>query len=200
MKSDEKNESDFRDGMPFLGGARWIDLLNSTLSPDGGVTVVDFLKDDRAFALWLANAGFATNNELASERRASAALRDELRSAFDQLAAGTAVPKRLLERVNALLSEAPFVRQVECRSKGDMYSLEEHAFGKSHGVTAQIAGDFAAFLTDHEPERLKHCASPACTMVFYDRGKNNRRRWCSSGLCGNRDKVANYRARKASHT
>jgi predicted RNA-binding Zn ribbon-like protein len=35
-------------------------------------------------------------------------------------------------------------------------------------------------------------------MVFYDRGKNSRRRWCSSAVCGNRDKVANYRARKAS--
>ncbi|WP_368860397.1 CGNR zinc finger domain-containing protein, partial [Klebsiella pneumoniae] len=28
-------------------------------------------------------------------------------------------------------------------------------------------------------------------------GKNNRRRWCTMALCGNRDKVAQYRGRKA---
>jgi len=32
--------------------------------------------------------------------------------------------------------------------------------------------------------------------VFYDGGKNNTRRWCSMNLCGNRDKVARYRARR----
>jgi predicted RNA-binding Zn ribbon-like protein len=64
-------------------------------------------------------------------------------------------------------------------------------------VAARVADDFADFLAAFEPGRLRHCDNPACTMVFYDRGKNNRRRWCSMAVCGNRHKVACYRARKA---
>ena len=45
-------------------------------------------------------------------------------------------------------------------------------------------------------DRLKMCASEECHWVFYDRSKPGNRRWCSSALCGNRDKTRNYRARK----
>lgn len=45
-------------------------------------------------------------------------------------------------------------------------------------------------------DRLKMCASQECHWVFYDRSKPGNRRWCSSALCGNRDKTRNYRARK----
>jgi len=45
-------------------------------------------------------------------------------------------------------------------------------------------------------DRLKMCASEECHWIFYDRSKPGNRRWCSSALCGNRDKTRNYRARK----
>jgi predicted RNA-binding Zn ribbon-like protein len=199
LNAEENKESEFRDGMPFLGGATWIDLLNSTLSPDG-VTRLDFLGDDAAFARWLARAGFATPEELASERQAVADLRDTLRPAFEALAAGKPLPKALIARLNALLAGAPFVRQIEYDPAEARYHVHKAPADAPHGVAAQIAGEFVAFLISYEAERLKHCANPACTMVFYDQGRNNRRRWCSSAVCGNRDKVANYRARKASRT
>lgn len=193
MKSDERS-TDFRDGMPFLGGAVWIDLLNSTLSPDGGATRLDFLAEPDAFGRWLANARIDQPRDGAGEAAAASRLRDILRPAFDQLAAGDPLSKETLDVVNAKLSSAHFVRQLSLRADG--YVLEEQLIGASSGVVARIADDFAHFVTDYEPERLKHCASPTCTMVFYDRGKNNHRRWCSSAVCGNRDKVANYRARR----
>ncbi len=196
MTPDRENDSDFREGIPFLGGALWIDLLNSVLSPDGGLTTIDFLDDDDAFARWLANAGMASDGSLAHQRQAAAVLRNVLRPAFEHLAASTPLPKPLIARVNALLAEGPFFRQLS-RDDNQSYRIVERALGKPHSIATRIAHDFAAFLTTHEPDRLKRCANPACTMVFYDRGKNNRRRWCSSAVCGNRDKVANYRARRA---
>lgn len=195
MTTDDKHDSGFRDGMPFLGGSIWIDLLNSTLSPDG-VTRLDFLASDLAFARWLTHAGVALDGDLGSERRAARELREALRPAFDQLAVGKPVPKLLVARINALLAEAPFVRQLDRKVAEARYLAREVPAGKPHRAAAQIAADFARFLSDHEPDRLKHCANPACTMVFYDRSKNSRRRWCLSAVCGNRDKVANYRARK----
>lgn len=44
--------------------------------------------------------------------------------------------------------------------------------------------------------RLKICASDECQWVFYDRSKPATRRWCSSTLCGNREKTRAYRTRQ----
>ena len=44
-------------------------------------------------------------------------------------------------------------------------------------------------------DRLKMCASDECQWVFYDRSKPAMRRWCSSMLCGNREKTRAYRSR-----
>jgi predicted RNA-binding Zn ribbon-like protein len=180
--------------MPFLGGAAWIDLLNSTLSPDGGTTRVDFLAEPTTFQRWLANAEIEPPGDRTEEAAAASKLRDALRPAFDQLAAGESLSPRTLDVVNAGLSEARFVRRL--RPSGEGYALDEAPIGAPPGVVATIAADFARFVAEYEPERMKHCANPTCTMVFYDRGKNSRRRWCSSAVCGNRDKVANYRARQ----
>ncbi len=193
MNTDDRS-ADFRDGMPFLGGAKWIDLLNSTLSPDGGATRLDFLAEPSAFERWLANAGIQKPQDGTGEAATVSNLRDALRPAFDRLAAGEPLSTETLGLVNAGLSEAPFVRRLTPRGEG--YALEEAPVGALSSVVATIAADFARFVTDYEAQRLKHCANPTCTMVFYDRGKNNHRRWCSSAVCGNRDKVANYRARK----
>lgn len=110
------------------------------------------------------------------------------------------LPEALIGRLNALLAEAPLIWQIEFDRAEARYHVRKAPGDPPRGVAAQIAGELAAFLTGYEAERLKHCSNPACTMVFYDRGRNNRRRWCSSAVCGNRDKVANYRARKAGRT
>lgn len=47
-----------------------------------------------------------------------------------------------------------------------------------------------------ELDRLKMCASDECHWVFYDRSKPGNRRWCSSILCGNREKTRSYRSRQ----
>jgi predicted RNA-binding Zn ribbon-like protein len=51
-------------------------------------------------------------------------------------------------------------------------------------------------LCDHDWSRLKRCANPACGFYFYDSTGNRTRRSCSIETCGNRMKVAAYRARQ----
>jgi predicted RNA-binding Zn ribbon-like protein len=41
--------------------------------------------------------------------------------------------------------------------------------------------------------RLKTCASEECCWIFFDRSKPANRHWCSSNLCGNRQKTRTYR-------
>lgn len=47
-------------------------------------------------------------------------------------------------------------------------------------------------------ERLRLCERDACRWAFYDTSRNRSRRWCSMEVCGNREKGAAFRRRRAS--
>lgn len=188
-----EDQGDFRNGMPFLGGSLWIDLLNSSFAPNG--VLVDFLSDEAALADWARAAGLAFDGRPASgELEALRTLRDCLACAFDQLSRGEVLSEGVLDAVNAFLGGLSIHLRISNARDAPALEKAEHIEGPTLAV--RIAADFARFITHFEASRLKHCESPACTMLFYDRGKNARRRWCSTAVCGNRDKVANYRARR----
>ncbi|MBM4183120.1 MAG: hypothetical protein FJ207_02730 [Gemmatimonadetes bacterium] len=46
-------------------------------------------------------------------------------------------------------------------------------------------------------DRLRPCASARCGAWFVDTSKGGRRRWCSMAGCGNREKAAVHRAKRA---
>jgi predicted RNA-binding Zn ribbon-like protein len=45
--------------------------------------------------------------------------------------------------------------------------------------------------------RVRECAAADCSGLFLDNSRARRRRWCSMSTCGNREKVAAYRRRRA---
>lgn len=194
MPTDIEKQQDFRDGMPFLGGTLWLDLANSSFSLDG--QAFDFLADDANFARWVAAAGFALeSSELHRERLAALELRTLARGIFATLSVGDLLSVDQVSQLNALLDNRTIREHLRLNDGGTDLDSVDHIAGPE--VATRLASDLARFLDNHEPDRLKACDSPTCAMVFYDRGKNNRRRWCTMSICGNRDKVANYRARQA---
>ncbi|WP_239585449.1 CGNR zinc finger domain-containing protein [Amphibacillus cookii] len=44
--------------------------------------------------------------------------------------------------------------------------------------------------------RIKKCEHAECYLHFVDTSKPGKRRWCSMELCGNRQKAAEFYARK----
>jgi predicted RNA-binding Zn ribbon-like protein len=60
---------------------------------------------------------------------------------------------------------------------------------------APIAEAIADLLADGDFDLVRHCDGHDCVLWFYDRTKGHRRRWCTSAGCGNRAKVAAFRAR-----
>ena len=50
--------------------------------------------------------------------------------------------------------------------------------------------------TDGDFHRIRECGGHACGWLFYDRSKNNRRRWCEMEVCGNRAKQRRLAARR----
>ena len=58
-----------------------------------------------------------------------------------------------------------------------------------------VLAELCALAEGERLDRLKMCSSDQCHWVFLDRSKPGNRRWCSSSLCGNRQKTRAYRNR-----
>jgi predicted RNA-binding Zn ribbon-like protein len=189
--------AELRDGMPFLGGHLWLDLLNST--PILAGVEQDLLATPEQFARWLTAAGLPLREQtsLESARRAMVALRQRLRAAFDELRQTGTVSKTTAYAVNLLLGQARVELRLDVAASAAQ--LIETFDPGAGGPAAMVAQDFARFAVGRPTAqtRLKGCANPACNMVFYDSGKNATRRWCSMALCGNREKIKRYRERQA---
>jgi predicted RNA-binding Zn ribbon-like protein len=59
-----------------------------------------------------------------------------------------------------------------------------------------VAVALADLLAAGPLDRVKQCEGDGCSLLFCDLTKSHRRRWCSMAVCGNRMKVAAFRARK----
>jgi predicted RNA-binding Zn ribbon-like protein len=63
-------------------------------------------------------------------------------------------------------------------------------------VTAALILSFSRLVNDAERSRIKKCANPDCSYLFYDVSTNHSRRWCFSNVCGNLMHVREFRARR----
>ncbi|MFF9309751.1 CGNR zinc finger domain-containing protein [Streptomyces sp. NPDC014748] len=65
-------------------------------------------------------------------------------------------------------------------------------------LLAVVARDAVELLTDPVARgALRECAGDDCPIVYLDTSRGRRRRWCSSEVCGNRERVARHRRRTA---
>ncbi|WP_405520035.1 CGNR zinc finger domain-containing protein [Streptomyces canus] len=61
-----------------------------------------------------------------------------------------------------------------------------------------IARDAVELLTDPVARAaIRECEGDNCPIVYLDTSRGRRRRWCSSEVCGNRERVARHRRRVA---
>lgn len=63
-------------------------------------------------------------------------------------------------------------------------------------LLAVVARDAIDLLTDPVARSwLRQCEGDNCRRVYLDTSRGRRRRWCSSEVCGNRERVARHRRR-----
>lgn len=61
-----------------------------------------------------------------------------------------------------------------------------------------VARDVVELLTDPVARAaVRECEGDNCPIVYLDTSRGRRRRWCSSEICGNRERVARHRRRAA---
>ena len=65
------------------------------------------------------------------------------------------------------------------------------------GALALIACEAIELLSGQKRPLIRECAgAPACSLLYLDRSRGRRRRWCEMERCGSRAKMTDYRKRR----
>ncbi|WP_217142827.1 ABATE domain-containing protein [Streptomyces sp. AC627_RSS907] len=126
----------------------------------------------------------------------------ELRRETARLVRGRAGPGTrpydlALARVNDLAGAAPPAPRAVRGADG---ALVRELTGPPEcgALLGAVARDAVDLLTDPVARAsLRQCAGDNCPIVYVDTSRGRRRRWCSSEICGNRERVARHRRRAA---
>ncbi|MFE2429728.1 CGNR zinc finger domain-containing protein [Streptomyces sp. NPDC059373] len=100
-----------------------------------------------------------------------------------------------LERLNAAALAPPPAPRVT-RTADGLLVRALAAEPPSESLLAAVARDAVDLLTDPNARaQLRRCEGESCSLVYLDTSRGRRRRWCSSEVCGNRERVARHRRR-----
>jgi predicted RNA-binding Zn ribbon-like protein len=194
--------------LPLIADDLALDFAN-TESGRGGLShqnhlreaanVVDWLKHAKAMpaeeADWLGK-WVSEREDLAQDLIARAIeLRAAIHDAGSALGRGAEPPQAALVSLSAL--HARCVAKAElapgpssCRWRWSVRSSPVEA------ALGPIALAAVRLFTEGDFDRIRECGGHDCGWLFYDRSKNNRRRWCEMKVCGNRAKQRRLSARR----
>lgn len=152
---------------------------------------------------WLAGAGLVPAEALLHGAGPQwLAAFHELRAHVGQLVRGEIEGRPLaaaaaLDRVNALAAAAPPAPCAVRAADGTLVRVLRGEPGCA-SLVAAVARDAVDLLTDPVARALlRQCEGDNCPIVYLDTSRGRRRRWCSSEVCGNRERVARHRRRAA---
>ncbi|MDJ0379567.1 CGNR zinc finger domain-containing protein [Streptomyces sp. G-G2] len=182
--------------MWFESGRICLDLV-ATLGPPEGIA------DCAGLGLWLSGAGLVPGRTPPAHLDSDwlepfRSLRTDVGALVAAELRGRAPGEEALARVNARASGPP---PALCAVRDPGGHLVRELCGGAAAVgcaalLAAVARDAVELLTDPgDRDRLRACEGEGCTRVYLDTSRGHRRRWCSSELCGNRERVARHRAR-----
>ncbi|NUR69507.1 MAG: hypothetical protein HOU81_01665 [Hamadaea sp.] len=173
----------------FFGGDLALDLTG-TLGRRHGGTPVEFLPAAADLERWLIAAGIGDPSARADD--SDLAYAKTLREAVYRLAyaamTGAAFDPGDRDIVNEAAAVAPPLVQID--DAGVLVRLGSVRASLSLAARAAIA-----LVTGPSATQLHECEGPACTRMFLDNSARGTRRWCDMSRCGNRAKVAKFRAR-----
>jgi predicted RNA-binding Zn ribbon-like protein len=174
----------------FVSGDRALDFLATFADRYRGG--VERLCEPADLDRWFAAAGLATScpatgSDLEDARR--------LREAFNRLAR-QAMALRLADAADTMILNE-WARQ--CPLTPELDERFQHRWSApaaAAGALAIVAREAVALLGSSDRELLRECgAAPACSLLYLDRSRGRRRRWCEMQRCGSRVKMAGHRAR-----
>jgi predicted RNA-binding Zn ribbon-like protein len=185
--------------LDFIGDHLAINFINTLRTPSG--VPFDVFKTDEDVRDWLLRAGVATRSETANWPpgtllRKARQLREIALKAVQARKAGK---RPSIDVLNSFLEHSTSYPQLVIRP-GSKIEIKRVYSGRTvEEFLAPIAESVADVLANGDFDLIRPCEGGQCVLWFYDRTKAHRRRWCSPAVCGNRAKVAAFRARLHSH-
>ena len=187
------------DGLDFIGDHLAIDFINTLRAGTG--EPVEVFKTDQDVRDWLLRADISAPAETANWPQ-GALLRKarQLREiALKAVRTRKAGKRPSLDALNSFLRHSNSRIQVVTRGGAKVETKRVYSGRTVEEFLAPIAESVADLLANGDFELIRHCEGDQCVLWFYDRTKAHRRRWCSQATCGNRAKVAAFRARLHEH-
>jgi len=187
-----------------LAGDPALELLNSRAMPSPGAEPIELIGNGADYLRWLARTGLLNDDDRAAleglfsadELDAAAAdartLRETLRPLLLAWTGEKPVPfpVEVIDELNALLAQDRRYTQLD--PDNDALLLHERRYWEQPTQLLVLSAQaWAHLLVEGDSTLIRQC--PGCTIIFYDRTKAHRRRWCSMALCGNRAKVRRHR-------
>jgi predicted RNA-binding Zn ribbon-like protein len=131
----------------------------------------------------------ASARELGHLRR----LRSTLRRFLEGAGHGRGLNRTDVMFLNKTLAAVPFIFVVDRNGNVGPEPVERDW----RWIRAELARSAVEITSDLSARmRLKTCANPDCSWMFYDETMNRSRRWCMGNFCGNLVKVREFRARQ----
>jgi len=203
-RTKKKRNPDWEDGFLFLGNQLALDFLNTRPVQNG--KPIELLSDFSAFLRWFQAADLLSSREAASLQQrwgksgrarrtveAMRELREKLRMEILAWECGGAVHHSTVDDLNRLMAEHPM--RTRLKASGSSSSTELWFEPREpEDLFAPLAHSAATSFANVDRSRVRKC--DRCVLHFLDISKKGTRRWCSMQLCGNRQKVAAYAARK----
>ncbi len=181
----------------FVGDDLALDFINTRYGVDAAYR--DCFVDDASVLVWLKQAGVVPPNLQHVPQglhRLAIALRDESRALVDAAKAGRDADVDV-EVVNQMLEAGRVANVLVWNAESRTFQLLiARRDDSAESLLEPVARALVELLTQAPMARVQQCEAHDCTLLFRDLTKSHRRRWCSMALCGNRMKVAAFRARQ----
>ena len=175
----------------FIADHPALDILNTVITQEGAA--VDTWQSDADVLQWLAASGMAVPAAMPGLLPTARDFREQWRALVAQRQAGDAPD---LASLNRWLAQAVRSLQVTHGESGEWGLAVHYAQASAAQLLAPVVEAAADLLVNGDWGRVHKCEDHGCSLLFYDRSKAQRRRWCSMALCGNRNKVASFRKRQ----
>ncbi|WP_260735461.1 CGNR zinc finger domain-containing protein [Tunturiibacter lichenicola] len=181
--------------IPSVGDHPAINFIN-TLRMIGG-ELTDTWQSDADVAAWIVQEGLrdaipSTTWPVGVLLRKTRSLRELALRAVEARKAKKAVP---LDELNGFLEHSDSHCVLQAKTRTDIQFERVYGQKTVEQYLAPVAESVAELLSHGDFDLIRHCEGAHCVLWFYDRTKAHRRRWCSPQTCGNRSKVAAFRAR-----
>jgi predicted RNA-binding Zn ribbon-like protein len=185
----------------LLGGKPWINLVNTQYISEN--KNIDILIDPSKTLQWLEDNNLLRKSDFLSLKNGEnlnsltedlKSLRELSKMILNDLEKQGELSLNLVEQLKRLTKQIKVSLSIE--SEHNKLTLVYEGLTTKEHVQYFIIQSIIQTLNSTPTDRVRKCEHEECRLYFVDTSKSGKRRWCSMELCGNRQKAAEFYARK----